>query len=149
MAKRATINADNLYLVSRTKAGYTRGEAAELLFVDESTLERYEASKTIPTHDRVLEMEELYDDKALAYRHCTEMCPLGKLHDRIEESDFPTAVLGLISKYNDLGTQLDALIRIAADGKITPDEAEAYSKIEKMMLLLRKKITTLSLCAAV
>ena len=147
MAKTATKNADNLYLVSRTKAGYTREEAAERLFVDISTLERYESGKTVPTHDRVLDMADLYRDKTLAYRHCTELCPLGKLHDKIEDADFPTAVLGLISKYNDLGAELDDLIRIAADGKITPDEFEAYSRIEKMMLLLRKKITTLS-CVA-
>lgn len=148
MAKTATKNADNLYLVSRAKAGYTREEAAEKLYVDVSTLERYESGKTVPTHDRVLEMAELYGDKTLAYRHCTELCPLGKMHDRIEDSDFPTAVLGLISRYNDLGTQLDVLIKIAADGKIAPDEAEAYGRIDMMMRHLRQKITTLS-CVAV
>jgi transcriptional regulator with XRE-family HTH domain len=136
-----------LYLISRTRAGLTREEAAERMFVDVSTLERYESGKTVPTHDRVLAMEETYGDRALSYRHCTELCPLGKLHDPIEDIDFPTAVLGLISRYNDLGTQLDDLIRIAADGKVTEDEVGAYQKIEKAMLMLRKKITALSMCA--
>ncbi len=148
MAKTATKNADNLYLMSRTKAGYSRAEASGRLYVDESTLERYESGKTVPTHDRVLEMAELYGDKTLAHRHCTEICPLGQIHDPIEDSDFPTAVLGLISRYNDVGNKLDELIRIAADGKVSPDEVDAYGRIEKMMLMLRKKITTLS-CVAV
>jgi len=53
----------------------------------------------------------------------------------------------MMNKYNELGKQLDVLVKIAADGKIAPEEVEAYSRIDKVMRHLRQKITTLS-CVA-
>lgn len=149
MARHATKNAGNIYLIARIKAGIkNRGIAAGRLYIDESTLERYESGKSTPAPDRVLEMEQAYGDNALAYRHCTEVCPLGIKHDKLEDTDLPLAALALIDEHNHLGEQIKHLVRVVADGKITEDEWDIYQMVDRRMMRLRQKITTLHLCAA-
>lgn len=149
MARPATKNAGNLYLIARIRTGIkNRTIAAGRLYIDESTLERYESGKSIPAPERVLEMEDVYGDKTLAYRHCTEVCPLGVKRDKLEDTDLALAALALIDEHNSLGEQIKHLVRVVADGKITEDEWDVYQTVERRMLRLRQKITTLHLCAA-
>lgn len=46
---------------ARVNAGYTQGQAANILGVDRGTLIKWERGDTKPTYDKCLEMADLYN----------------------------------------------------------------------------------------
>jgi transcriptional regulator with XRE-family HTH domain len=137
-----------MYKTAREAAGLSQEEAAWRLHIGRRTLSDYENHKTLTPPDTVDSMAEEYGQPKLRNMYCTEVCPLGKEHDRVEDIDFSMAVLGLVDEHDEAGRELKELIKIAKDGKITPDELESYKRIERKMLVLRQKITTLKMRAA-
>lgn len=133
---------------AREQAGLSQEEAAWKLHIGRRTLSDYENQKTLVPPDVLDAMAYLYKKPSLRNMYCTEYCPLGRLHDRIEDTEFSTAVLALINEHNHLGDLLKELIAIAADGKITEDELDKYKAVDREMGHLRQKITTLRMCAA-
>ncbi len=50
----------NIYRIARECTGYTREEAAELLYISTRSLADYESGKTVPPDDVVCRMIEVY-----------------------------------------------------------------------------------------
>lgn len=149
MAKCAEKRTENPYRMSRIRAGFrNRQEPAERLFIDDSALDRYETGQTAPPADRVLDMARLYRDMSLAYRHCIETCPLGEIHEPLEDTDFIRAVMGLMVEYDRLGDLLRDLKDIAQDGVISDSEKKRMEPVVSCMRRLKQKITAVQLQAA-
>ena len=134
---------------AREAAGLSQEEASWRLHIGRRTLSDYENAKSLVPPDVIDKMAEVYGQPALRQRYCFGYCPLGKIHDQIEETDFSTAVLGLINEHNHLGELLKQLIAIAADGRIGDDEIDQYRIIDREMRHLKQKITTLQALSAV
>lgn len=69
---------DNLYKAARKAANLSREMAAELLGTSARSLSDYEQGVTKAPCDLVLHMAEVYRDRALVYRHMSEVCPVGR-----------------------------------------------------------------------
>lgn len=141
----------NMYTAPRCRVDMTRFDAAIDLHLSDRTLARYELGEAIPPPETVLAMSRVYRDPLLPIKHCAEVCPLGAaIHDRVEEEvhNFSAAVCGLISGHNSLKEALHDLARMASGGKITPDENEIRSRVEKNLKEFKKRITTAQIAVA-
>lgn len=118
------------YQLTRERLGYTREEAAELLNVSESKLERMEDGHISP-YD-VMDMAEKYNEPNLCSYYCMHDCPIGIGYvPKIEVKDLPTVTIEILTKLNKLNTDKDRLLEISEDGQITEDELDDYARIEE------------------
>ena len=141
----------NLYTASRCRVDMTRFDASLDLHLSDRTLARYELDEAVPPPGVVQAMGQLYKDPLLPVRYCTEVCPLGFIHDKpeVEVHNFPAAVCGLISEVPSFNEAVNDLAKMASDGKVTPDEEEIRAKIEKALKTARQKIATAQLAVAI
>lgn len=68
-----------MYREARIKSRMTVEEAAWRLHIGVRSLYRYESGEQQTPADVVRGMVETYGDTELAYMHCTQMCPLGRI----------------------------------------------------------------------
>lgn len=142
-------NTPNIYKLARTGANLSRYDAAWALHISDRTLARYELGDAVPFPEIVLRMQKVYGNRILYARHCSEMCPIGKLFAvRVEEKDLAGTVLGLIKEYNDVQLLKDRLICIACDGLVSEEEAAAFREILDEFEELKQMILNLKLWAA-
>ena len=109
------IQTATIYKESRNQAGLTREVASERLHVSVESLGAYERAETRTPCEIVVKMAELYDDSALAYRHMTQYCPVGKTYlPPVEEGDEPMTVLRLMKETDDVADRkremMDAVV---------------------------------------
>lgn len=141
-----------MYREGRKEAGLTLEEAAWRLNVAPRTLGKYEAGELRVPPETVFCMGQIYNKPELPLHHCAEKCAIGRVyHPVFEIGNVATGTLQLMQELQDVNEQMNALIRIAADGRITPDEipefeailqelTEMGEAIERMKLLGIKKI---------
>ncbi len=141
-----------MYREARKEAGLTLEEAAWRLNVAPRTLGKYEAGELRVPPETVFCMGQIYNKPELPLHHCAEKCAIGRVyHPVFEIGNVATGTLQLMQELQDVNEQMNALIRIAADGRITPDEipefeailqelTELGEAIERMKLLGIKKI---------
>lgn len=135
---------------ARNRAGLSRDEAAFRLHIGTRTLTNYEHQITVTPPEVALKMQEVYQDPTLTARYCSEYCPIGQVfaHSVPEHLDFCQAVMGLLKEHNDVSKIREALMEIASDGVITPDELPDFERVLDELIDLEKRIEEVKLAAA-
>ena len=145
--------AENVYFECRKKAAEqndklrSRAGAAELLGVSESTLAHYELGvvKNVPV-DIVVLMAELYKAPELKRYYCKRECPIGKDFPVADEAgSLEGAVLRMVFSLDEGTIRLasKALMELAKDGKITPDEVGTLETAMKALEGVAKSFSEL------
>lgn len=141
-----------MYRQARKDAGLTLEEAAWRLNVAPRTLGKYESGELRVPPETAIRMGQVYNKPELPLHHCAGSCAIGRIyHPVFEIGNVATGTLQLMQELQDVNEQMNALIRIAADGRITPDEipefeailqelTELGEAIERMKLLAIKKV---------
>lgn len=130
-----------MFRTARTKAGMSREEAAQRLYIGTRTLSDYETGRTIAPPDVVMRMAEVYQDQALPAEYCSKVCPIGQvLAHSVERSEFTVTVLRVLKEFADVEKLKEQLIEIASDGKICPHEEDEFRAIMKEMVELERWI---------
>lgn len=147
MGRRSSIKNKNIYLESREAAGYTRAEASEILsFVSESRIEKIESGKSAPHPDEVLAMSEVYKKPALCNHYCSTECPIGLDHvPTVESKELSLIVLEILTTLNRLNEEKNRFIEICADGLISENEINDFSKIKNELIKASATIDSLQL----
>lgn len=119
----------NIYQDVRKTAGLTQERWAELLGISVDAVRQYETNRILPGDEVVLRMAEASGQQIVCYWHLLHKSRVAaELLPEINRKKLPEAVLQLlvtVEQFRETG--LRDLTRIAADGKISPDEAEAFS----------------------
>lgn len=118
------------------------------MHIGRRTLSDYENGETLCPPDVIDAMATLYSDPKLRIMYCTEVCPLGAIHDRLEEYDLSTVVLGMMNEYRKLGELIHILPEIFADGKLDAEELPKYKPLEEAIRSFKKKIATFQMKVA-
>lgn len=119
----------NIYRNARITAGLTQERWAENLGISPDSVRKYEAGEMTPGDDIVVKMAEISGQLILPYWHLTRKSRLAAaiLPELEEQKALPEAVLSLLVQIEDFKADgLQELLRIAADGKVSNDEAEIY-----------------------
>lgn len=74
-----------MYKSARMEADMTQQEAAQKLFVSQTTLSRIENGHIRPSSEMVQQMAELYGASWLLKAYCTSQCSIGKACGVFEE----------------------------------------------------------------
>ena len=122
----------NIYAIARTTAGMTRARWAEMLGVSEDSVRQYEAGRIRPADDIVLSMADLSGMQILGTWHLRRKSAVAaELLPPVERLPLAQAVLQLLDELKrfDEKHHADALIRIAADGRVVPEEEARFKEI--------------------
>jgi hypothetical protein len=96
----------------------------------------------MPSDEIVIRMVEVSGMHILGYRHLVRKSRLAAriLPELEEQKGLPEAVLSLLIQLDDFREDgMKQLLRIAADGKVSEDEAEAYLRaLDQLRELLRR-----------
>ena len=147
----------NVYLACRKEAAEhndklkSREMAAEMLGVSTSTLANYElgVTKNVPP-DSVVMMSDLYGKPELKNYYCKHECPIGKDFPlAVQESGLQGITVKILNSLDDedIREMKKNLLSIAADGEISADEQEEFSKIVKTLETLESAISELRILA--
>lgn len=121
----------NIYFSARKTAGLTQERWAELLGLSVDAVGQYERDVILPSDEVVLRMAEAAGQQIICYWHLLHKSrAAGRVLPEIEKKPLPQAVLGLLARiqlFESGGMQ--ELIHIAADGKIAPEEADAFAVV--------------------
>ena len=132
---------ENIYKLSRTTAGLTQEDAADLLGVAPRTLSDYENGHTRAPDDIVAAMTEKYNSPLLAYYHLKRYSPLGKyLPDLQEPQTHGDMAFQAIIARDELDPAVTSLKQIVADGTIDSDETEGFTSAIDTMRKVNGKI---------
>ena len=120
----------NIYKTARRFAGLTQERWAEAIGVSVDSVRCYENGSVIPADATVAAMCEISNHAALGFWHIRNKSALAAetLPD-VEQLPLPQAVLQLLCAMDEFQRTDDALIALAADGKITADEEEDWKDI--------------------
>lgn len=122
----------NIYFRSREEANLTRAQAAEQMDISDSVLEKLETDKQRMDPYYVEKMAHAYHNASLCNYYCSNECEIGKKY--IPEADIGELsgiVLNMLANLNAMEKNKEDLINITADGKITPEEFDDFSRIYK------------------
>lgn len=132
------IDCQNIYKNARKSAGFTQEKAAQLLSVSVDSLRDYEQSQRPVPSDVASAMCDVYQAPYLAVQHLRLSSELGKrVVPKIEFKNLPEACLCVQVKLNKFVAKQEALMEIAADGKVTEEEEAEWNEIiDKMNELI-------------
>ena len=133
-------NYANIYFSARKTAGLTQERWAELLGLSVDAVGQYERDVILPSDEVVLRMAEAAGQQIVCYWHLLHKSRVAaELLPDLDRRKLPEAVLTLLvtaQKFENDGMR--ALTRIAADGKISPEEREEYATaLEQLRALIR------------
>jgi len=129
----------NIYRIARDTAGLTQERWAENLGISVEAVRQYEAGIIMPGDDIVLQMSEISGQLILPYRHLVRKSRVAAaiLPELDDELGLSESVLSLLIQIDDFREDgLRKLTRIAADGKVSRDEAEDYDAAMQQLLRL-------------
>lgn len=118
----------NSYQKARKSARLTQEQAAERLGLSPESLKQYEGDRRVPPDAVVRRMVELYGTPWLALAHRKATDTLGVL-PQVEAKPLPMATITLRNRIHDAAGRLDALLRIAEDGRIDDTERPEFDAI--------------------
>ena len=121
----------NIYKTARTVAGLTQERWAEAIGVSVDSVHNYEAGTQTPSDEIVRAMSEISGLAPLSYWHLCHKSELAAdMLPEIRTVPLPQAVCALVSRMQDfvLGSP-DALLHMAADGRIDEMEQADYARI--------------------
>ena len=125
-------NCRNIYYNARRAAGLTQARWAEVLGVSESAVRKYEADEITPEDDIVLSMADYSGLQILGTWHLRRKSAIAaQTLPPVERLPLPQAVVQLLAAIQDFQDKhhADALIRIAADGRVDPEELPRFREI--------------------
>lgn len=120
----------NIYKTARTVAGLTQERWAEAVGVSVDSIRGYESGAVVPADETVKAMSEISGLSPLAYWHlCNKSTLATETLPEVEHLPLPQAALQLLLAIDDFQSVHGDLIRMAADGRISSDEARDWSGI--------------------
>ncbi len=125
---------NNYYQSCRKCAGLTQDEAAELLFISKSHLQKIETDERVPSDDIVDMMSYVYHAPLLAWWHLKKHNPLGHHLPDVQppSSDCDIAFQSILM--NDEVAEANSIIKqLLKDGEITEDEFEEYQRYKMLI----------------
>ena len=139
-----------MYKQARKQARLSIEEAAFQLHIAPRTLCKYESGELRVPPETAIRMGQVYNMPELPLNHCAKHCAIGRIyHPVFELGNVATGTLQLMRELRDVNERMGALVNIAADGHISPEElpefetilqelAELGEAIERMRLLAKK-----------
>lgn len=133
----------NIYQDARRTAGLTQERWAELLGISVDAVRQYETDRILPSDEVVLRMAEAAGQQIICYWHLIHKSRVAaQLLPELDRKRLPEAVLSLlvaVRNFQDDGMR--ELTRIAADGKISPEEQADYmTAMEQLQLVVREAL---------
>ena len=133
----------NIYQDARRTAGLTQERWAELLGISVDAVRQYETDRILPSDEVVLRMAEAAGQQIICYWHLIHKSRVAaQLLPELDRKRLPEAVLSLlvaVQHFQDDGMR--ELTRIAADGKISPEEqAEYMTAMEQLQSVVREAL---------
>lgn len=129
-------NCRNIYRIARDAAGLTQERWAENLGISVEAVRQYEAGTIMPGDDIVLQMAEISGQLILPYRHLVRKSRVAAaiLPELDDELGLSETVLSLLIQIDDFREDgLRKLTRIAADGKVSQEEADTYDEAMRQL----------------
>jgi len=155
MPKKATKAGENEFYKARMEAATcndklaSREGASEELGIDRTRLARIELGSLDPYPEEVLLMSEYYNTPELANFYCSRICPLGeKTAIPAEMRNIDRLTIRIITALEDAGEIENAILEVARDGKITPDEQEQVIAITAALERIAVTATEMKLWVA-
>lgn len=133
----------NIYQDARRTAGLTQERWAELLGICVDAVRQYETDRILPSDEVVLRMAEAAGQQIICYWHLIHKSRVAaQLLPELDRKRLPEAVLSLlvaVRNFQDEGMR--ELTRIAADGKISPEEQADYmTAMEQLQSVVREAL---------
>lgn len=133
----------NIYQDARRTAGLTQERWAELLGISVDAVRQYETDRILPSDEVVLRMAEAAGQQIICYWHLIHKSRVAaSLLPELDRKRLPEAVLSLmvaVRHFQDDGMR--ELTRIAADGKISPEEQADYmTAMEQLQSVVREAL---------
>lgn len=130
----------NIYQDVRKTAGLTQERWAELIGISVDAVRQYETDRILPGDEVVLRMAEASGQQIVCYWHLLHKSRVAaELFPELDRRRLPEAVLSLlvaVDKFQSDG--LKELTRIAADGKVSPEERDDYqAALEQLRVVVR------------
>lgn len=125
-------NYRNICKIARQTAGMTQERFAEALDVSVESVRLYETGRGMPSDDVVTRMIEVSGQPVLGYWHLLNKSRVAaEILPEVSECSLPQAVIQLICRIRDFGDRhrTDALMDIAADGRIDDNERALFDEI--------------------
>lgn len=122
----------NIYYSARNTAGLTQERWAEMLGISAEAVRQYEAGRTLPSDEVVARMTEISMLAPLGYWHLRHKSRVAEQKlPPVERLPLAQAVVQLLAAIRDFDDKHheDALLRIASDGHVDPDEEERFREI--------------------
>ena len=120
----------NIYKTARTVAGLTQERWAEAVGVSVDSIRGYESGQVIPADETVKAMSEISGLAPLSYWHlCNKSALAADTLPEVDQLPLPQAVIQLLCAINEFTEYHGDLLALAADGKITTNEAAAWDNI--------------------
>lgn len=122
----------SIYYKARKAAGMTQARWAEMLGVAEETVRRYEAGTMTPADDIVLAMADLSGLQILGTWHLRRKSAVAAdVLPEVERLPLAQAVVQLLAAIREFDSNhhADALLTIAADGRVSPEEEPRFKAI--------------------
>ena len=129
-------NSRNIYRIARDTAGLTQERWAENLGISVEAVRQYENGTIMPGDDIVLQMAEISGQLILPYRHLVRKSRVAAaiLPELDDELGLSETVLSLLIQIDDFREDgLRKLTRIAADGKVSQEEADTYDEAMRQL----------------
>mgnify|MGYP003330333278 CR=1 FL=1 len=135
MGKKSVKENKNIYQIYRENADLTRDKASEIMgFVSADRIEKIESEKTTPHPDEVLAMAECYKQPDLYNYFCSHECPIGQKYvPEIKIKNLSQVTLEILASLNSMEKEMNRLIEITVDGKVSKDEFEDFNKIQQRL----------------
>lgn len=124
----------NIYKSARAVAGLTQERWAEAIGCSVESVRGYEAGTQLPGDETVRAMAEISGLTALCYWHlCRKSTIAAQELPEVELLPLPQAVLELVVSMDDFARTNGELMRVAADGRISPDETGTWADIRRRL----------------
>lgn len=140
----------NIYKTARRAAGLTQEAAAERLGISVESIRAYETGQRIPPNDVVARMSVQYNDLMLGYEHCRSTNDLiATIVPKLERRSLLEVAVMLYNglRQFDAEHNLDALMKIAEDGRVDSSEEEDFDGIMEDLRRILKPGLELECCA--
>ena len=124
----------NIYKTARKVAGLTQERWAEAVGVSVDSIRGYENGSVIPTDETVRAMSEISGLSPLSYWHlCNKSALAADVLPDVEQLPLPQAAVQLLLAVEDFSGVHGDLLRLAADGRISSDEAQDWAGIVRRL----------------
>ena len=136
------------HIPDNEKLGTQQG-AAELLDVaSPETIGRWERDEALPSNINVRRMAQVYNAPELMTNYCATICPIGCGRIApVQDECFERTAIKLFNEAQGLGDIAKALLLIASDGRVRPDEVADFQDAVKKLGSLKTVIDALQLYA--